>query len=421
MTLAFPDKVVPSKTERRAVGEGKRQLLQLGEGWGFHLEHPGRYRIRIQASGLPAFSGRVPRLSLWHKRHLRSFAGSYLSTPENEPSTIAFEGLFPAGAYEVRNHARTLRHANGSIRLSRNETIDATQSIATLTGGHRSPWTKVVDEDGKPTMPLSLVDWVELEGPVLTESEQAMRNVIFPNTEDDPEEWRDCLRRFAERAWRRPVTEAEIERFVRFISLELEAGESFRAAYRSALAGVLVARRFLNLEEADPNINREQVDEFELASRLSYFLWSSMPDDQLFATARRGELTSPNSLEQEFDRMIADPNIERFLELFPKQWLQLHRVGMFQPDPKLYPDYDPWLEESMVEETIAYFAEMVRSDLPLRQMVHSDWTMLNAHLARHYGLPQPANLEFTRTLMTTDSGRGGILTQAYILSLTYNG
>ena len=247
-----------------------------------------------------------------------------------------------------------------------------------------------------------------------------MRKVIFPNTEDDPEEWRDCLRRFAERAWRRSVTDPEIERFVGFINSELEAGESFRAAYRSALSGILVSRRFLNLEEGETNMKRNQVDDFELASRLSYFLWSSMPDEQLSATAIRGELTS-SALEQEFDRMIADPKIVRFLESFPKQWLQLYRVGMFQPDPKLYPDYDPWLEESMVEETISYFSEMFRQDLSLRQMVHSDWTMLNARLACHYGLAQPANLEFTRTSMTTDSGRGGILTHAYILSLTSDG
>ncbi len=421
VALAFPDKEVPSRTERRPVGEGKRQLLQLGEGWRFSIDHPGRYRIRIRASGLPAFSGRVPRLSLWHTRHLRSFAGTCLSTSEDEPATVEFEGLFPAGSYEVRNHARTLRHANGSIRLARNETIDASKPIATLTGGHRSPWTKVVDEKGKPTMPLLLVDWVELEGPILTESEQATRKEIFPVAEDDPAEWRACLHRFAEQAWRQPIAEPEIERFVSLIAAERKAGESFRAAYRSALAGVLVSRRFFNLEEGDPDTNRPQINGFELASRLSYFLWSSMPDEQLFAAARRGELTSPDRLAHEFDRMIADPKSVRFLESFPKQWLQLHRVGMFQPDPQLYPTYDPWLEESMVEETTAYFKEMFHNDLPLRQLVDSDWTMLDARLARHYQLPQPPDLDFARVGMAPESGRGGILTHASVLSLTSDG
>ena len=107
--------------------------------------------------------------------------------------------------------------------------------------------------------------------------------------------------------------------------------------------------------------------------------------------------------------MTADPKIARFLDSFPKQWLQLHRVGMFQPDPQLYPEYDPWLEESMVEETTGYFAEMFRNDMPLRQAVDAEWTMLNARLAQHYGLPQPANPELTRTALAPKWGRGGIL------------
>jgi len=421
VALAFPDQEVVSKVDRRIVGEGKRQLLQLGEGWTFSVKSPGRYRIRIRASGLPAFSGLPPRLSLWHTHHRRSFAGAYLTTPETEPATLEFAGLFPAGTYEVRNHGRTQRAVNGSIALFRNEKIDAAKPVASLTAGQRSPWTKVVDENGKPTMPLLLVDWVEVEGPLLTAEDRAKCDGVFPADENKPEEWRRGLRRFAERAWRRPVTESEIERFAALVAAEREAGESFHSAYRSALAAVLVSRRFLSLEEGDPDKNRPQIDGFELASRLSYLLWSSMPDERLFASARSGDLRSPDKLAQEFDRMIADPKAARFLDSFPKQWLQLHRVGMFQPDSKLYPDYDPWLEESMVLETTASFAELFRNDRPLREAFDSNWTMLNARLARHYGLPPSSSADLTRVTLKPESGRGGLLTHASILSLTSDG
>ena len=419
--LAFPETDVETKTVRRLVGEGKRQLLQLGEGWGFDLKHPGHYRIRIRASGLPAFTGRPPRLSLWHKHHKRSFAGVSLIAAEDDPETIELEGLFPTGGYDVRNHARTQKHANGGLRLFRNEAIDAGKPIASLRAPHPSHWTKVVDEEGRPVMPLLLVDWVEIEGPLRTGADRAKRAGMIPTNGQDPVELRTCLQRFAERAWRRPVAQAEIERYANLVASEQKAGESFRAAYRSALASMLVSRSFFNLEVGSPDENRALVDDFELACRLSYFLWSSMPDERLFAAARAGDLRSPTRLEEEFTRMIADPKIGRFLESFPKQWLQLHRVGMFQPDPKLYPDYDPWLEECMVMETTAYFAEMFRNDLPLRAAVDSNWTMLNSRLAIHYGLPKPHPLELTRVELSPETKRGGILTHASVLSLTSDG
>ena len=419
--LAFPEAEIPSETKRISTSEGKRRLLQLGESWSFRLQQPGRYRITIHGSGLPAFTGRIPHLSLWHQHHKRSFAGADLIAAEDAPSTLTFEGLFPAGGYDLRNHARTQRHANGSIKLFRNEEIDASKPLASLKTDHPSSWTKVVDDEGRPVMPTLLLDWIQVEGPILTDDDLAKREGVFPANETDLAEQRRALHRFAERAWRRPVASAEIDRYVRFIAAERAAGESFSSAYRSALASILVSRSFFHLEIGSPDENRLHLNDFELASRLSYFLWSSMPDDLLFAAARRGDLSTSEGLAAQLDRMIADPKIERFLDSFPKQWLQLHRVGMFQPDPELYPEYDPWLEESMSQETVAYFTEMFQKNLPLREAVDSNWSMLNARLARHYGLPRPSTTGFTRTELHPDSGRGGILTQASILSLTSDG
>jgi len=420
--MAFPDRELPSKIVRKSPKKETRQLLQLGEGWGaFDIRSPGRYRIRIRVSGLPAFTGRVPRLSLWHVQHKKSFAGVELAGSEDKPETIELEGLFPAGHYQVRNHARSQRHPNGAYRLFRNEEVDAAQPLASLKGGFLATRTKIVDEEGRPVMPLLLVDWVEAEGPLMTEAVQARRKGVIPENEDDPKEAHACLKRFAQRAWRRPVSDSEIEPYIEFITAEQEAGETFRKAYKSALSSMLVARSFINLEEGSPGKPRPKVNDFELASRLSYFLWSSMPDEKLFDAAHNGRLHTAEGLADELGRMIADPKIQRFLGSFPRQWLQLHRVGMFQPDPTLYPGYDPWLEESMVMETTAYFEELFRKNLPLREVVDSDWTMLNSRLAIHYGLPAPGQAKFARVQVGPKSGRGGMLTHASILSLTSDG
>ena len=130
-----------------------------------------------------------------------------------------------------------------------------------------------------------------------------------------------CLQRFAERAWRRPVSLGEIEPYAKLVATEREAGQSFDDAYRSALASILVSRSFFNLEQGSPTENRQHLTDFELASRLSYFLWSSMPDDQLFQAALDGRLTSPKGLSEQLDRMLEDAKTDRFINSFPKQIL----------------------------------------------------------------------------------------------------
>ena len=160
-------------------------------------------------------------------------------------------------------------------------------------------------------------------------------------------------------------------------------------AYRIALQGVLTSRNFIYLVEGEPEA-RERLTDWELASRLSYFLWSSMPDDALFTAARSGNLND-EGLKKEVERMLTDSRINRFIDDFSRQWLQLHRVGMFPPDKKLYPVYDDWLETSMREEPVEYFREMLAKNLPIEGFLDSDWTMANARLCDFYGLPEPKN------------------------------
>ena len=247
--LASIDSEPQSKKDRKyPEEEGKRYFAQLGEGWdAISLKSPGHYRIKIRVSGLPAFTGRAPRISLWHHQHKKSVMGMEISNPEDEPETIVLEGLFHAGAYKILNNAQTKKHANGGVIRFRQGVIDVGQKLASLKGGFRSDKTKIVDEQGVPVVPTLLMDWVEVEGPIMTEVTRKKRFGILPNNEEDIEEISECLQRFAERALRRPVMDSEIERYIEFINHEIEAGVDFRSAYKSALSGILVSRNFFNI------------------------------------------------------------------------------------------------------------------------------------------------------------------------------
>ena len=173
--------------------------------------------------------------------------------------------------------------------------------------------------------------------------------------------------------------------------------------------------------EGTPTQPRETINDWELASRLSFFLWSSMPDEPLIAAAGKGELHQPEVLQLQMARMFADSKSDRFTESFPQQWLQLHKVGMFPPDAELYPDYDKWLEKSMVLETTGFFAEVFSQNLSIREFISSDWTIMNSRLAMHYRMPLLDQGGFQRVTLRLNDHRGGLLTQASVLSLTSDG
>ena len=152
------------------------------------------------------------------------------------------------------------------------------------------------------------------------------------------------------------------------------------------MLAVLCSKGFLYLEEGTADHNEPSLNAWQLAARLSYFLWSTMPDDKLLGLARSGELLQPEVLRSQLARMLADARAQRFARSFTRQWLQLDRVGMFTPNVELYPDYDKHLERSMVRETTAFFGEVLARNSSLREFLTSDWTMLNPRLALHYGI-----------------------------------
>ena len=278
---------------------------------------------------------------------------------------------------------------------------------------------RMFDDEGNGIFSSVLLDWIEWEGPLESDTELATREGLLPPDDATLEVVAKHLQRFAERAWRRPVGQSELSHYLSAYETERAAGENVFAAYQVALLGVLTSRNFTYIVEGDTE-PREYLNDWELASRLSYFLWSSMPDQKLIEAARNGRLTT-DSLVAEVDRMLSDERINRFIDDFPRQWLQLHRLGMFPPDSKLYPSYDVWLEASMREEVVKYFREVFANDLTIDAFLTSDWTVANPRLCDFYGLPEPASSGFQRVSLRPEDHRGGLLTMGAILGLTSDG
>ncbi len=385
---------------------------------GSHGHAAGVYRARLQVSGLAPEGSRPPHLTLWSKALDRMIFEADVLTPEDEPAILEFETYLPAGKIDISinnevpgpsNSGRSGR-PGGFVFTS----LDDPKS--------RAPWQrKMTDDQGNPLYPFLIFDWIEWEGPVVKPEDLAKREGLFPELGATKSEAEACMTRFASQAWRRPATQPEIARYMGIFQSQWEAGIDYRTAYKASLIGILASKNFTYLVEGSPNEKRNSLTNFELASRLSYFLWSSMPDEELLELAHAGTLREPETLHGQFARMIADPKHERFTDSFPHQWLQLKKVGMFPPDEKLYPDYDTWLEQSMILETKAYFAEVLRENLPIREFLDSKWTMLNPRLAYHYELPIPSNAGFQRVSLKPDTQRGGILTHGSVLSLTSDG
>ncbi len=224
------------------------------------------------------------------------------------------------------------------------------------------------------------------------------------------------IRAFAPRAFRRPVDDALVDQFVELTLARLDQGNTFEQAVRAGVTAVLCSPHFLL-------VNQEaKVDDYTLASRLSYFLWSSMPDEELLRLAAEGKLSDPAVRHAQVERMIRDPKIERFVDNFTGQWLDLREIEFTTPDKKLYPEYDELLLRSMLAETRGFFRHVLDEDMSVVNFVDSDFAILNQRLAEHYGIDGVRGHEQFRVVqLPEDSIRGGVLTQASVLKVTANG
>ena len=222
------------------------------------------------------------------------------------------------------------------------------------------------------------------------------------------------IRGFLPLAFRRPVAEDLASHYVLLVHGRLDKGEPFDAAMRAGCKAILCSPHFLTFVEAPGRL-----DDHGIAARLARLLWSSMPDEQLRAAAAKGSLATPEGLRSETERMLADPKSARFVRDFTDQWLDLRKFLDMKPDD-IYVEYDEMLTWSIPIESRRFFAQVLADDLPATDFFHSDWTILNARLAKHYGVDGVDGAEFRKVPLRPEHHRGGVITQASFLKMSTN-
>jgi hypothetical protein len=250
------------------------------------------------------------------------------------------------------------------------------------------------------------------------------RRKIFIARPTKPEEEEACAKQILStlmrRAYRRPVTETDFEKTMAFYR-QTRDSENFEAGIEAALSAILVSPQFLFRVERDPEgvapNTAYRVNDLDLASRISFFLWSSIPDDELLDAAVHGDLSKPRVLEKQVRRMLADPRAKSLANNFADQWLYLRNLESFTPDLRLYPDFDDNLRQAFRAETELFFESIMREDRSVMNLLKADYTFLNERLAKHYGIPNVYGSRFRR-VSTGESGRGGLLRQGSILAVT---
>ena len=274
------------------------------------------------------------------------------------------------------------------------------------------------------------VNFIEILGPTDVKPEdlpEAHRKLIVATPSANkplPDAARECLRPFVRRAFRRPVTDDEVNRFVPLVELAVTQGETFERGLQLAVQGVLCSPNFLFRIESDASPNdaqsKHEVNLFELATRLSYFLWSSMPDDELLSLAERSELRKPDVMQQQVQRMLKDRRSIALVENFAMQWLNLRNLDELTPDSTKFPDYSPQLRDDMRRETEKFFDHVLREDLSTLDLLDGKFTFVNERLAKHYSLDGITGDEFQKVTLEPARGRAGLLTHASILTVTSN-
>jgi hypothetical protein len=302
-----------------------------------------------------------------------------------------------------------------------------------------------------PNLARFLFEYIDMQGPIddsPTLSEQLIL-VSQPKSDgsDEITVVEQILTSFVRRAFRRPVTAEDVSPYVELFRQRRTDGDSYIRSLKVVLSAILISPQFLfRIEDdgagsqlANQNNAAGQTDtantsavpesentpvvrdltDFELATRLSYFLWSTMPDDELFTAASTGQLRHPDVLMQQVRRMLTDPRRNMLVENFAGQWLQLRNLNILKPDPGIYPQFDDSLRTSMKRETEAFFEYLIHEDRSVLELLDADYTFANERLAKHYGLEGITGDTLQKVSLPADQ-RGGVLTQGSILTVTSN-
>jgi mono/diheme cytochrome c family protein len=380
------------------------QAITLGQ---FYPPDRGTYRFRIAVSGFQSggkpvtFSVHAGSMLMAGKNHLVG----YFDAPPDEPAVVEF-----VDHLEARSTIRILPYGLASAQA-----VDKVGADSYEGAGLAIFWVEVegpLYESWPPPSHRRLFgDLAQAPAPI--PNNRKRMEVISQDLEGDA---RQVLGRFARRAFRRAVTERDVDPLVALVKARLAGVSTFEQALRVGLMGVMLAPDFLFLRERPGKL-----DDFALASRLSYFLWSTMPDEELLSLAEQGQLTQGEVLHRQVERMLGDPKAAAFTENFTGQWLDLRDIDFTVPSHILYPEFDDMLKASMVAETHCFFTEMLEHDLSLSNFIASDFAMLNGRLAKHYGIPGIEGWALRKVPLPPGSHRGGVLTMASVLKVTANG
>jgi hypothetical protein len=380
---------------------------------------------------------------------LRPTVERYMAEKLNQVGSIRTKHFFPADAeYELKaglggirpDGAALLKLAvcldDEQIRIfdvnpARNQLRTFDLRVAIKAGEHELGLSFLDDTFRPEDNPIAArdrylaIDFIEVRGPfnpappAPTEIDKRIFTCGHGSGSHIPACGRKILSDLARRAYRRPVTDKEIGRLEHFVQLAEQGGDSFERGIQLGLKAILVSPHFLFRIERDPVDPGavHPINDYELASRLSYFLWSSMPDEELFRCAEKASLRKPGVLESQLKRMLLDPKSSALVENFAGQWLQVRNLESVKPDPDRFPDFDEELRSAMRAETRIFFETIMREDRSVLDFIDARFTFLNERLARHYGIPGVVGPEFRRVSLKGNQ-RSGILTQASVLTVS---
>jgi hypothetical protein len=377
----------------------------------------GRYRVRAVLSAVNTMGRPLPvRFTAgwdWGRAETRTLA--LRDAPADKPTGIELE-----------------------VDLNARELVDVTGWTLHTERQHREGPLKDRPFDAFPGI---VIHELEIEGPLGTwpppgysrlfgdlPFKQAYNGAPLEVAPRDPQsDARRLIAAFLPTAFRRPVSQELVDYYVGIAQSALNEKQTFEEAMLLAYRAVLCSPHFLfftepiNEKVAAPPALAARLDDYAIAARLSYFLWSTTPDDELLGLAAKQELSQPAVLRAQVERMLADGRANRFTENFAGQWLDLRQINATTPDPEVYGEFDDFLAWSMPRETTRFFEEVLTADRSLLEFVHSDWTFLNERLAQHYGIADVHGGELRRVTLPKDSHRGGVLTQAALLKVTADG
>lgn len=396
----------------------------------FKAPASGRYKIKIQALSVwvgPNGSNEnlknpQKKFPKWNIPNLDDVQPGRRSEPVTVFAERPPRQLRRLGAFDVTPEAKSHEL---EVDLLAGETIrpDASRLFRSRPGETR--WVNpLAEKDGQPGV---VYRWLEVEGPLPDGAAKTCRSLLFADVpivegklapKNPKADAKRLLHQFSARAYRRPMPDAELERFLPLIETRLDSGAPFRDAMLTGYTAVLCSPEFLTLH-AEPG----KLDDHALATRLSFFLWNSEPDLELRRLAAKGELLKPDALQKQTQRLLDDPQSQRFVNSFLDYWLDLRKINDNSPDGGLYGDYylDDLLIDGALEETRLFFSEMLHANLPTRNVAKSDFAFLNERLADHYGLPKIEGTALRKVKLPKDGVRGGLLTQASVLTVTANG